>query len=187
MIRSFIATTALLIAVGTAHAADDMPGPKIEWPDVEGLNRGKPNKFEDKSLGYSVSYVGTGIVVTVFVYDLGRDKIPDGPNSEAIKAEMYQSLLSVEANKTGKKPRYKSLQPLDEMVIPFGSNKTAPQLRRKRYEVEIINEGPSITELYLTGHKNHFIKIRATYTTEGKEKNEKTIADLLDGLGKGLK
>ena len=48
-------------------------------------------------------------------------------------------------------------------MIPFGSSKTAPGVRRKRYEVEIIGEGAAVTELYITGYKNHFLKIRATY------------------------
>jgi hypothetical protein len=132
-----------------------------------------------------VSYLGDGLVVTVFVYDLGLDKIPTGPNSDTIKAEMYESALALEANKAS--GRYKSIQPLDEKVIPFGSNKAAPQLRRKRYEVEIAKEGPAVTELYVTGHKNHFIKIRATYPSEDKEKHEKALTELIDKLGKGLK
>ena len=186
MIRSLLASVVLLALVGTARSADDdLPGPKIDWPEVKGLEKQKANMFKDAALGYSVSYLGDGLVITVFVYDLGLDKIPTGPNSDTIKAEMYESLLALEANKTS--GRYKSIQPLDQKVIPFGSNKAAPQLRCKRYEVDIAKEGPAITELYVTGHKNHFIKIRATYPTEGKEKNEKAVAELIDGLGKGLK
>ena len=185
MIRSLFAAVALLGMVGTARPAEDLPGPKIEWPEVKGLDKQKPNMFKDASPGYSVSYLGDGLVVTVFVYDLGLDKIPTGPNSDTIKAEMYESSLALEANKAS--GRYKKIEPLDEKVIPFGSNKAAPQIRRKRYEVDIAKEGPAITELYVTGHKNHFIKLRATYPTDTKDKSEKAIAELLDGLGKGLK
>jgi hypothetical protein len=96
-------------------------------------------------------------------------------------------MLALEANKTGAKPRYRSLSPLDEKVIPFGSSKGALQVRRKRYEVDIIDEGPALTELYLTGYKNYFLKIRATYPAEGKEKSQKRLSDLLDALGNELK
>jgi hypothetical protein len=102
-----------------------------------------------------------------------------------VKAEMYESLLALEANKAS--GRYKSLSPVSEKVIPFGTSKTAPQVRRKRYEVEIAKEGAAITELYLTGYKDYFIKIRATYPADSKEKGEKLVDTLLDGIGKGLK
>src|SRR3954462_7508001 len=125
MIRSLIASVALLAMGVTALPAadDDLPGPKIDWPEVKTLDKQKPNLFKDASLGYSVSYLGDGhgLVVTVFVYDLGMDKIPTGPNSDTAKAEMYESALALEANKTS--GRYKKIEPLDEKVIPFGSNK----------------------------------------------------------------
>jgi hypothetical protein len=184
MIRPLLALAALVVLVGPARS-DDLPGPKIDWPEVKGLDRQKPNLFKDKALGYSVGYLGDGTIITVFVYDLGRDKIPDGPNSDVVKAEMYESLLALEANKaTG---RYKSLQPIDEKVLPLGTSKGALEVRRKRYEVEIAKEGAALTELYVTGYKNHFIKIRATYPAENKEKAQKALDDLLDALGKELK
>lgn len=185
MTRLVFALAALAGLVLTTRAADDLPGPKIAWPDVKGLDRKPPNVFKDKRLGYSVLYVAEGTTVIVFVYNLSLPAIPTGPDADAVKAEMYESLLAVEKGRaTG---RYKSIQPLDEQVIPFGTSKTAPQVRRKRYEVEIAKEGPAVTELYLTGYKNHFVKIRATYSTDDKAKGEKRVADLLDALGKELK
>ena len=152
---------------------------------MKGLDKQKPNMFKDAALGYSVAYLGEGTVITVFVYNLSLKKIPDGPDSDIVKAEMYESLLALEANKAS--GRYKSIQPVSEKVIPFGTNKTAPQIRRKRYEVEIAKEGAAVTELYLTGYKDYFIKLRATYPADDKEKGEKLLDTLLDGLGKGLK
>ncbi|MCI0704523.1 MAG: hypothetical protein L0241_26000 [Planctomycetia bacterium] len=184
MIRPLFALTALVVLVGSA-SAQDLPGPKITWPDVKGLKRQKPNMFKDEALGYSVSYIGDVTVATCFVYNLGFERIPTGPNSDMLKAEMYESLLALEANKTS--GRYKTISPLDEKVIPFGSNKAAPQIRRKRYEVELPKDGEAITELYVTGYKNHFIKIRSTYPTDDKAIGEKDMANLLDALGKALK
>src|SRR5262245_55052946 len=185
MIRPLFALTALVVLVGSARADDELPGPKINWPDVKGLKRQKPNMFKDEALGYSVAYIGDATVATCFVYNLGFERIPTGPNSDMLKAEMYESLLALEANKAS--GRYKSISPLDEKVMPFGSNKAAPQIRRKRYEVDIAKEGPAITELYVTGYKNHFIKIRATYPVDDKAIGEKDMTNLLDALGKELK
>jgi hypothetical protein len=186
MIRPLFALVAILVLVGAARPADDdLPGPKIEWPTVKGLDRQKPNLFKDTALGYSIAYSSDGLIVTVFVYNLGFEKIPNGPNSDTVKAEMYESLLALEANKAN--GRYKSLSPLDEKVISFGSNNNAPKLRRKRYEVEIAKEGPAITELYMTGHKNYFIKLRSTYPTNNREQHEKTLDELLEALSNALK
>jgi hypothetical protein len=186
MIRPLLALVAMLVVISHACPADDdLPGPKIDWPDVKGLDRQKPTIFKEKALGYSVGYKGGGSVITVYVYNLELDKIPDGPNSDVVKAEMYESLLALEANKAN--GRYKSIQPLDEKVIPFGKSKTAPQIRRKRYEVEMAKEGAAITELYITGYKNYFLKIRATYPADSKEQAQKSLDSLLDALGKELK
>ncbi len=189
MLRPLFALTAILAFVAlSACAADDvLPGPPIEWPEVKGLDKQKPNVFKDAALGYSISYTGDGTVVTVFVYNLGLEKIPTGPNSDAIKAEMYESLLALEGNK--KSGRYKSITPLDEGVVPLGANKAAPQIRRKRYEVDITDEGEAITELYVTGYKNYFLKIRATYPSQEKKRpgGEKAVADVLGALSKALK
>ncbi len=186
MTRPLFALAALLALAGPARPADDdRTGPEINWPDVKGLDRQKPKTFDDKTLGYSVAYTGEGTIVTVFVYTLGLDKIPSDPYSDVIKAEMYESVLALESNKTNPKPRYKSISPLDEKVIPFGAAKGAPQIRRKRYEVEIIGEGAALTELYLTGYKNSFVKIRATYPADEKEKSQKLLSDLLDAAGQG--
>ena len=189
MTRPLFTLAAVLVAVGSARAADDqkLPGPNIDWPHVKGLEQKKPYLYEDVRLGYSINYSGGGVLVTVYVYNHGLDKIPTGPDSDAVKVQMYESLLALEKRKGGEKPRYKTLSPLDEKVIDFGTNKTAPQIRCKRYEAELIGEGPVITELYLTGYKNHFLKIRATYPTENKEKNQKTLSNLLDAISKELK
>lgn len=185
MIRPLFALAVLLVAGTPARPADDLPGPKIEWPEVKGLDRQKPNVFKDVGLGYSVSYLAEGTVIIVFVYNLGLKEIPDGADADAIKAEMYESLLAVEGNRSN--GRYKSIQPLDEKVVPFGANADAPKLRRKRYEIEIAKEGAAITELYVAGYKNHFLKIRATYPANDKTKGEKLVAAVLDAVGKQLK
>jgi hypothetical protein len=187
MIRTLFVAFALplLSSAAAGRDPDDLPGPKIEWPEVRGLERGKTNVFKDAKLGYSVPYTGDGATITVFVYNLGRTEIEAGVQSDALKGEMYEAAVAVEGNKaTG---RYKSIQPLDDQVITFGKAKGAPEIRRKRYEVEINKEGEAITELYLTVYDNHFIKLRATYPTEDKDVHQKHLQSLLDSLGKQLK
>ena len=97
---------------GQAPDEEKLPGPKIAWPAVEGLGKQKVNVFKDKDLGYSVAYYSdkTSLTATVYVYNLGRAKIPTDADSDAVKAEMLDSLNALEANKSN--GRYKTLSPL---------------------------------------------------------------------------
>ncbi len=169
-----------------ASDEEKLPGPKIAWPAVEGLGKQKVNVFKDKDLGYSVAYYGdkTSLTATAYVYNLGRAKIPTDADSDAVKAEMLDSLNALEANKTN--GWYKTLSPLGEtLVSPAG--KGGPVFRRKRYEADIAKEGEGITELYLTTYKNYFIKLRTTYLNADKAEAEKQIAKLLESLAGELK
>jgi hypothetical protein len=177
--------TALFATTITGRAAEDLPGPQIDWPEVKGLDRSKPNFFDDPKLGYSVGYSGSGTIISVYVYNLGRKKIEAGPESDAVKAEMYDSALAIEGNKAS--GQYKSIQPVDERVISFGSENGVPTIRRKRYEVDIAKRGEAITELYLTAYKDYFIKVRVTYPASDKAAHEKRVQSVLDALGPQFK
>jgi hypothetical protein len=153
---------------------------------VEGLTRQKANVFKERDLGYAVAYFGdkTSLTATVHVYNLGRDKIPAGAGSDAVKAEMLDSLNAIEGNRSN--GRYKTLSPVGEtLVTPAGKGGT--EFRRRRYEVNIDKEGEGHTELYVTAYQNHFIKVRTTYLDKDKAECEKQVAKLLEGLAGELK
>jgi len=188
MSRLLLAALAGLLITPSTRADDDpkLPGPKIAWPEVSGLNKQKVNLFKERDLGYSVAYFGdkTSLTVTVYVYNLGRTKIPAGAGSDAVKAEMLDSLNALEGNKAS--GRYKSLSPTGETIVsPAG--KGGAEFRRRRYEVDIAKEGEGTTELYVTGYKDHFIKIRTTYLDRDKAECEKQVAKLLEALAAELK
>jgi hypothetical protein len=175
-----------LLASSTRADDPKLPGPKFALPEVAGLNRQKANLFKEAGLGYSVSYFGkdTSLTVTVYVYNLGRDKVPTGAGSDAVKAEMLDSLNALEANKTN--GRYKAIAPAGETTVsPAG--KGGPEFRRRRYEIDIAKEGEGTTELYLTGYKDHFVKIRTTYLDKDRAECEKQVAKLLEALAAELK
>jgi hypothetical protein len=193
MSRVLLTVVAVGLLAAAARADDEkLPGPKIKWPDIEGLTRQKANLFKDKDkkfdkdLGYSIAYFGdkTSLTATVYVYNLGRAKIPSGSGSDAVKAEMLDSLNALEANKTN--GRYKTLSPLGETIVaPVG--KGGPDFRRRRYEVDIAKEGEGITELYVTAYQNHFIKLRTTYLDKDRAECEKQVTKLLESLAAELK
>src|SRR5260221_13774380 len=109
MSRAFSTLTiGLMLAIpGLAQqpvpARDALPGPKISFPDMAEFVRAKPNFYEDKTLGYLINYTRSGATVTIFVYNLGREVIPTGANSDAVKAEMLDSISALERNKASGK------------------------------------------------------------------------------------
>ncbi|HJZ53819.1 MAG TPA: hypothetical protein VKE74_02615 [Gemmataceae bacterium] len=179
----------LLAAASAAPAAQDepkkLPGPKIALPEVDAFEKQPVKVYDEPGLGWSVSYRGSGSVVTFYVYNMDRDEVPDGPDSDAVKAEMLDVLSAVEAGKAS--GHYKTLTPVKDGVASLGSGKTARKFRFKRYEVEMAKGGPAITEAYLTGYKNHFVKLRTTYLAEGKAEAEAELKDLYAAITRAMK
>jgi hypothetical protein len=120
------------------------------------------------------------------VYNKGLTEIPTGAKSQVVKDEMKQTAADLEeARKQG---AYKSVKEVGkEEVVRLGPGKTAPAALRRKFEVERTKGGEKLSEAYVTGYKDHFIKLRITYDPEGKEESEKKIATLLDAIGSALK
>jgi hypothetical protein len=183
MIRPLFALAALFALVGLV-GADDPPGPKIEWPDVKGLTRGKIEIFPVAELGYAVGYKAPGFTATVYVYNRGLKKIPDGAKSDEAKDEMKR--LADELDRAVQKGFYKSVKEVGkEETVKLGKAKDAPSTLRRRFKVE-LKDGTRTSEGYVMGYKNHFVKIRITHDPDDKAAAEK-IAALLEGLGGAIK
>jgi hypothetical protein len=186
---TMLRATALVFLIAVpAFAGEDpkLPGPKIDFPDVKGFTRGKVTVFPQAELGYSVPYNAPGLTVTLYVYNGGKKEIPDGARSDAVKAEMKGTLKALEdARKAG---YYKSVKEVgEEGTVTLGKGKDRPQALHRRFEVEHAKAGPALSETYLTGYKNHFLKFRISYDPENKPEAEKLIATLVDALGAELK
>jgi hypothetical protein len=178
---------AVMLAAAVMLAQEKpLPGPKISWPEVKGFIKQKPSPFKDKSLGYSLSYFAdeSSLSATVYVYNLGRESIPAGPRSDAVKAEMLESLNALELNRQN--GRYKTLAPAGETIVSPGG-KSGAEFRRRRYEVDITKEGEGVTELYVTVYKDHFVKVRTTFLNKDRAACEKQLAKLMEALAAELK
>ncbi len=183
MIRSLFALAALGALVGTVRP-DDPPGPKIDFPEVKGMTRGKVQTFPQAELGYSVAYNAPGFVASVYVYNLGLKKIPDGTKSDEVKDEIKRAVRDLDLAK--QQGLYKSVKEVGKQeTVTLGKGKGAPSILRQRFEVE-RKDGAKLSEVYVTGYKNHFVKIRITHDPDDKMAADK-IAALLEGLGTALK
>jgi hypothetical protein len=182
MTRSLFALAALVTLVGVARS-DDLPGPKIKWPEIKGLTRGKTETFPKAELGYSVPYDAPDFAATVYVYNLGLKKITDGAKSDEAKGEMKRAVSDLHrAKKAG---FYKSVKEVGkEETVPFDKAKGSKEALRLRFEVE-RKDGVKLSEVYVTGYKDHFVKIRITHEPDDKAAAERITA-LLEGLGKAI-
>ena len=180
MIRPLLVLAATFALVGVARPEP----PKIDFPEVKGLTRGKVKTYPQAELGYSISYDGPGTVVTVYVYDRGIKKIPDGAKSDEAKDEMKR--LVEELDLVKQQGVYKSVKELGkEQTVQLGKGKDAPSALLRRFEIE-RKDGVKLSEGYVTGYKNHFVKIRITHDPDDKEAPKK-IAALLEAIGGVLK
>ena len=73
----------------------------------------------------------------------------------------------------------------DEETVRFGKGKDAPAALRRRFELE-LKGGVKLSEVYVTGYKDHFVKIRISHDPDDKAAADR-IAALLEALGKSLK
>lgn len=109
------------------------------------------------ALGVSYSYVVPGrVVVTVYVYDLGR-RIPEGVATTAAAAELDDALAVIHeaARRTG---RYRDLRTVQApTTCPYGAT-----VFRCATMAAISGSGamPVLTKAMVTGYRQHFLKLR---------------------------
>ena len=57
----------------------------------------------------------------------------------------------------------------------------------QRASLERPKDGAKLSQIYVTGYKDHFVKLRTTYLDKDKAECEKQIAKLLEALAAELK
>ena len=155
----------------------------MDWPQVDGFERGEVHRFDDPRLGYSVAYQSrAGLAATVYVYDKGIASIPDGA-SEVARAELARASDDiVEAKRRG---RWQSVEGGQPRETRLGSGPRplaawAASLRLGHAEGEVLSD------LFVTDRRGEFVKVRCTYPAERKAECERDRARLLDALEPAL-
>lgn len=166
---------------GQAAFKDEKTG--LEFGDVEGFRRTEVHRYEQAGLGYSVDYISdAGIRITIYVYDFGLPAIPDGPDSELAKANIVQAKGDIFRAK--EKGLYQSVEQLSDSVVTLGPA-SGPKIHKMSFKI-VRGDRENFSELYLTGYKNHFVKLRITYVADNKEKCEQEIAKVTARLASML-
>jgi hypothetical protein len=147
--------------------------------------RHESTEYPDPALGMSVRYrLGKWMRADVYIYNGGHREVPEGIDSDLIKDHLEQIIGDVFAIK--EQGGYDDVKELKRETLRLGEGEGAPRVRR--VTLELVTDGQKLlSEAYLTGFRNHFLKIRVTYPTELREAAEKAMPELLAELGRAMK
>jgi hypothetical protein len=160
-------------------------GVKMDFPDVEGFTRSEPKHFPNPTQGYLVSYAAKqDFVVNVYIYNSGLQRIPDGASSDVVKQEI--KLIEEGLKELKRQGAYKSYTELAGDEVRIGEWPKAPSAQRRQFEIERADVGRILTDVYITGYKNHFVKIRVSYPADKQADAERAAGRVLTALGKLL-
>ena len=136
----------------------------IVFVDVDGFKREDVHRYDKAALGYSVEYNSeAGVRITIYVYDFGLKEIPTGPFSPIIRQQSLRARGDIYRAK--EKGSYQDVKDMWSGIVMLGDNERAPLIRKLSFTLRRDDQDHR-SELYLTGFKKHFLKIRVTFPSE---------------------
>ncbi len=158
------------------------PATGFVFPDhFAEMDKGKVTDYEKDhpGLGVSASYDAPGITLTIYLYDMGMKSISSDLNS-AVFTEHFEQVVGevIQAENRGV---YSSVMRLSEAEVFLSSTQTGPRALAASFSY-VQNGRERLSKLYLTGYKDHFLKVRFTYDKIVQIKGEKTLKQFLDEL-----
>lgn len=132
----------------------------IVFPVVEGWEQGDKATYPSAELGYSIPYQSeTGGIVTVYVYNGGLTKIPDGIDDSSVKNEIKKAENDIKAY--GEAGYYQDVKLIKSETVTLGGTGGSLKALYSLFSFKV--RGAAVdSEIYLFGYKDQFIKIRAT-------------------------
>lgn len=177
---TIFAALVCLCAITTVYSQDKPL--KINFPEVEGWEKSAITTYPYAELGYSINYESEeGGKVTIYVYNGGRKKIPNDAKDNVIKGEIDKAkneILTFE-----KMGRYKNVKELKDETIMLGGEKGKIECQHKLFSLT-AGRDDLLSEIFLFGYQNHFIKLRATRLYEKDGTKNKSMTDILTALDK---
>lgn len=178
---SLLACTTLASAPGRAEPVRLLPGP-FELPERIGPMRydGKAHKYEDARLGASYQYLGGGLSLTVYVYDLGAENIPDGGDTR-LACEAFEGAKG-DVMHAG----YQGMVVKSEQLARLDPAADTPTAREAVFEYTRADR-PTVSYLWLTGASKEFVKLRFSVDDEYRDELIEARRTVLNALGEALK
>lgn len=158
-----------------------LPGP-FELPERIGPMRfeGQGHKYDDPRLGYSYQYLGGGLSLTVYVYDLGAQNIPDGGDTR-LACEAYEGAKG-DVLHAG----YQDMRVKSEQLARLDPAAETPTAREAVFEYT-RNNRPTVSYLWLTGAAKQFVKLRFSVDDKYRDELVEARRTVLTTLGDALK
>lgn len=144
--------------------------------------------YQPSGLGYSLRYCGPEwIKIDLYVYNKKLSSVPDGIYSREVKVEFLdiEKIIRIKSDRNEYGDTKKiavGVVPKDGPVHFLWSCFEYSQLTGSGVDYK----GPRISERYITGFRNHFIKFFATYWKEKEESGKKLTSDFIRDLSKIL-
>ncbi len=133
---------------------------EIAFPDIDGWEKGEVKRYPRKELGYMVNYESReGGRISVYVYNPGLKKIPDGVKSRAVKKELKNAEQGIYV--FGERGYYENVKKVKQDTVSFNGRSDGIQSLRSLFNFS-SRDTKLTSEILLFGYKNHFIKFRAT-------------------------
>ena len=149
---------------------------------VAGIKYQKRQAFDQKSLGYSVSYGNKMCAVTIIVYDLDKKNIPNGKAGELVAEQMRRSIDDLKTAET--RGFFKNLQAMKgDLALP---KPALEAFATAGYTFDAKGGGPCKSYILLTGRQQHFIEVRVTQYVVDKKTNDEEINAFLGALAKAV-
>jgi len=158
---------------------------------IAGLVKGEITHYKDPRLGVSVGYNAPGITSTVYIYNLGIRKIQTVPPSPILDEHFKQVIEEIYTIE--KQGGYENVRAISHRAtLRYDANgKQRVLLAIYSY---LQNEGKRVLDkpiqrmsvIYLTGYRNHFVKVRFTYNEEIQFQGDEACRRFFDEIEKTL-
>ena len=172
-----------MVAAGAAATEDTvplLPSPLV-FPRKIGpmVLVGEPHRYDDPRLGVSYQYGGSGLSLTVYVYDTGEKDLPDG-------ADTMLSCVEFETAKQGVEQSYQKVELKSQFLAKLTPPDALPQVREALYEFE--REGkPTISFIWVTTVAKNFVKLRMSIDPRLRDEVPDARRAVLSTLGEAIK
>ena len=150
---------------------------KFEFPDVEGWTKTEAgNSMAD--LGNIVHYDSDNGRVTVYFYNGGLKNISDDIKSGTLKSEMENAKNGI--RQLGEMGLYQNVKEVKNDTVTLGGASGKVKALHSLFSFSAKGQ-ELVSEIYLFGYKNNFVKIRASRPKDAGTEN-KAFAGLLAEL-----
>jgi hypothetical protein len=134
-------------------------------------------------LGKAIGYRSRGgAVATFYIYDRDLPVVPTGTDSRLVRSELERCKAALVEFRTG---QGWDVREVSQQIVPLGSGENAPSVLCVTYELQHHGR-VLLSQLYLMGHQNKFLKIRTTYPADNQAVCEEEIDVLMETIVEAL-